>query len=124
MQQLCSLINVIKPAARLIPFAVDLTDPRLKSSYEDNFNELRALSDERRRVHALIEVHDLAQVLGGPDSSGVHETMWHLLLPQLRPALRQWYLHSASERKATTDLLRKYLSNFLGEGLGISQIDY
>jgi len=31
-------------------------------------------SDEQRQVNALIEVHDLAQVLGGPDSAGVHET--------------------------------------------------
>jgi len=96
---------------------VDFTDSRLKTSYEDNFNELQTLPDEQRQVHALIEVHDLAQVLGGPDSAGVHEVLWHLLLPKLRPELRQWYRHSYSDKRATTVLLRKYLHNFLREEL-------
>jgi hypothetical protein len=69
------------------------------------------------QVHSLIEVHDLAQVLGGPDSAGVHEALWHLLLPRLRPELRQWHRHSDSDKRATTVLLRNYLSNFLKEEL-------
>lgn len=116
-QELSALGNVMKPRAHLIPYPVDFTDSRLQSSYEDTLNELRPLSDEQRQVHALIEVHDLAQVLGGPDSAGVHEARWHLLLPRLRPELRRWYLHSESDHKATTVLLRNYLSNFLREDL-------
>ena len=48
---------------------------------------------------------------------GVHEVLWHLLLPKLRPELRQWYRHSYSDKRATTVLLRKYLRNFLIEEL-------
>lgn len=114
----------MKPEARLIPYAADFTDSRLQSLYEDCFNELQTLSDEQRQVQALIEVHDLAQVLGGPNSASVHEALWHLLLPSLRPELRQWYLQSASDQKATTILLRNYLSNFLREELEIAQIHY
>jgi hypothetical protein len=112
----------MKPATYLIPYPVDFTDPRLKSSYEGNLNELRALSEDQRKVYALVEVHDLAQVLGGPNSAGVHEARWHLLLPKLRTELRQWYLHSKSDQRAATVLLREYLSNFLKEDLEIAQI--
>lgn len=107
----------MKPGTYLIRYAVDFTDSGLQSSYEDNFNELQTLPDEQRQVHALIEVHDLAQVLGGPDSAGVHEAIWHLLLPKLRPELREWYRHSDSDKRANTLLLRNYLSNFLREEL-------
>jgi len=40
-----------------------------------------------------------------------------LLLPKLRPELRQWYRHSNSDKRAGTLLLRNYLSNFLREKL-------
>jgi hypothetical protein len=122
--KLSSLSNVIKPGTCVIPYPVDFTDSRLKSCYEDNFNELQTLPDEERQVRALIEVHDLAQALGGPNSVGVDEALWHLLLPKLRPELRQWFRHSESDKRATTVLLRKYLSDFLREDLEISQIDY
>jgi len=117
MEELSALGNVMKPGTHLIPYVVNFTDPRLKTSYEDNFNELQTPSDEQRQVHALIEVHDLAQVLGGPDSAGVHEALWHLLLPKLRPELRRWYRYSVSDKRATTLLLRDYLSNFLRDEL-------
>jgi hypothetical protein len=117
MEEISALGNVVKLATYLIPYVVDFTDSRLKTSYEDNFNELQTLSDEQRQVHALIEVHDLAQVLDGPDSAGVHEALWHLLLPRLRPELRQWHRHSGSDKRASTVLLRIYLSNFLREEL-------
>lgn len=124
MQELFALSNVVKPGTRLIPYPVDFTDPRLQSSYEDTFNELQSLPDEQRQVHALIEVHDLARTLGGRNSAGVHEARWHLLLPRLRSELRRWYLHSDSDKRAATVLLKKYLSDFLREDLEISQIHY
>ena len=114
----------MKPGPRLIPYDVDFTDPLLKSSYEYNLHELQTLSDEQRQVHALIGVHDLAQVLGGPNCAGVHEAIWQLLLPKLRPELRRWYRHSDSDKRATTVLLRNYLSNFLREELEIAQVLY
>jgi hypothetical protein len=40
-----------------------------------------------------------------------------LLLPKLRPELRRWYRHSGADQRATTLLLRNYLSNFLREKL-------
>jgi len=107
----------MKAGTSLIPYVLNFTDSRLKTFYEDNFNALKTLPDEQRQLHALIEVYDLAQVLGGPDSAGVHEAIWHLLLPKLRPELRQWYRHSNSDKRAGTLLLRNYLSNFLREKL-------
>jgi len=60
-------------------------------------------------------VHDLAQALGGSDSPGVHETIWHLLLPKLRSELRGWYQRADQRKNAASVLLRNYLSNFLKE---------
>jgi len=114
----------VKSGTHLFPYFVDFTDSRLKSSYDDNFSELQALSDEQRQVYALIGVHYLAQVLGGPNSEGVHEALWHLLLPRLRPELRRWILHSESDKRATTVLLKDYLSNFLREELEIARIHF
>ena len=121
MQTLAAPENEMKPGKRLITYDVDFTDPRLQSFYEDSFNEPQSLLDEQRQVHALIEIYDLAQVLGGPESAGVHEALWHLLLPTLRPELRQWYLNSDADKRATTVLLRNYLSHFLREELEIAQ---
>jgi len=105
----------MKPGTHQRPYAVDFTDPRLKRSYENHFNEVQTLSDEQRQVHALMGVYHLAQVLGGFDSAGVHETIWHLLLPQLRPALRRWYQRPDLPKNDAAVLLRDYLNSFLRE---------
>jgi hypothetical protein len=107
--------NEMNPDTHPGPYAVDFTDPRLKRSYDNHFDEIQALSDEQRQVHALMGVYDLAQVLGGFDSPGVHETIWHLLLPQLRPELRRWYQRADPPKNDAAVLLRSYLNSFLRE---------
>jgi hypothetical protein len=47
----------------------------------------------------------------------VHEAIWHLLLPNLRPELRRWYQCPDSGKNADAVVLRNYLSKFLREEL-------
>jgi hypothetical protein len=104
-----------KPDPQPGPYAVDFTDSRLTMCYENHFNEVQTLSDEQRQVHALMGAYDLAHLLGGFDSAGVHETIWHLLLPQLRPELRRWYQQPDLRNNDAAVLLRNYLNAFLRE---------
>lgn len=116
MNESSILTMELEPDMQPSPAVMDFTDPQLQKCYECNFTEDDSLSDEQRRVRALMAVHDLSQVLEGPDSSGVHETIWHLLLPKLRPALRRWYQRGA-DKNPTAVALRDHLSQMAEENL-------
>ena len=92
-------------------------DPQLAHRYKARFIEANGLSIEERQVHALMAVHEQSYILGGPDCPGVHESIWHLLLPRLRSELRRWYRRSGADRQAAAMTLRDQLSQVLGEKL-------
>jgi hypothetical protein len=94
---------------------MNFTDPKLKKYYETHFIEADGLPHEERQVHALMAVHDQSQKLEGPHSSGVHETIWHLLLPRLRAELRRWYQRPGADQHPTAAALRDHLSRLAGE---------
>jgi len=96
---------------------MNFTDPQLQRYYEANLTDAGGLSDELCQVRALIAVHDLAQRLEGPQSSRVHETIWHLLLPKLRSGLRRWYQRPGAEQDFAAVALREHLSQLAGEKL-------
>jgi glucose-6-phosphate dehydrogenase assembly protein OpcA len=93
---------------------MNFTDPQLQKCYEKHFAEACDVSAELRQVRALIAAHDLFQTLEGPHSSRVHETISHLLLPQLRPALHRWYRGSRAAKNSTAIALRDHLSRLAG----------
>ena len=95
---------------------MNFTDPQLQKCYESHFIGAGGFSIEVRQVRALIAVHDWFRMLEGPHSSRVHETMEHLLLPELRPGLRRWYQLDAEKDPAAT-ALRDHLSQLAGERL-------
>lgn len=97
---------------------LNFTDPQLRKCYESNFVDAAGSSGELRQVRALMAAHDLFRMLEGPHSPRVHETIWHLLLPKLRPGLRQWYQRSETDKGPTADALRDHLSLMAGERLG------
>ena len=92
-------------------------DPQLAHHYQAHFNEANGLSIEERQVHALMAVHEQSYAFGGPDCLGVHESIWHLLLPRLRSELRRWYRHSGADSQPASVTLRDQLSQVLGEKL-------
>jgi len=97
--------------------AVNFTDSQLQECYEGDFAALPDFSAEQRQVRALITVHDLFEMLEGPHSSRVHETIEHLLLPRMRPGLRRWYQRPDAEKDPATIALRDHLSKLTGEKL-------
>ncbi len=96
---------------------MNFTDAQLQQCYERNFAEAAELSGEVRQVRALIGVHDLFQMLEGPHSSRVHETIEQLLVPGLRPGLRCWYQRSGADKDISARALRDHLSQLAGERL-------
>src|SRR5688572_29876024 len=96
---------------------MNFTDPQLQKCYERNFTEAGGFSGELRQVRALIAVHDLFQMLEGPHSWRVHETIEQLRLPALRPGLRRWYQRPDADRDPTAVALRDHLSQLTGEKL-------
>jgi len=96
---------------------MNFTDPQLQLCYEKHFAEACDVSPEFRQVHALIAAHDFFHMLEGPHSPRVHETIWHLLLPTLRPALCRWYRSSGAAKNSTAIALRDHLSRLAGETL-------
>ena len=96
---------------------MNFTDSQLQDCYERNFAAVTDLSAELRQVRALIGAHDLFQMLEGPHSSRVHETIEHLLVPGLRPGLRRWYRRSEADTNSSAINLRDQLSQLAGETL-------
>ena len=92
-------------------------DKQLQVCFERNFAEARGASDEMRQIGALVATHDLFQMLEGPHSSRVHEAIWHLLLPKLRPGLRAWFRRPGAEVNSAAIELRDHLSQLAGERL-------
>jgi len=96
---------------------VNFTDPQLQKCYNRNFAEADESSDELRQVGALIASHDMFRLMEGPHSPRVHEALEHLLLPTLRPALRNWYQRPGAERNSAAIQFREHLSQLAGERL-------
>ena len=97
---------------------MNFADAQLQKCYEANFAHAKSFSDELRQVCALIEAHDMFQMLEGPHSARVHEAIWQLLLPKLRSGLRRWYLRPGTNQDPAAVALREHLSQLAGEPLG------
>jgi hypothetical protein len=93
----------------------NFTDPQLKDCYDRNFAAFTDSSEELREVRALIASHDFFQLMEGPHSPRVHETIEHLLLPRLRPILRSWYERRDADTNSGAIQFREHLSELAGE---------
>jgi hypothetical protein len=96
---------------------MNFTDPELQQCYDRNFAEVAGFSDELRQVCALLAVHDFFKMIEGPHSARVHETLDHLLLPELRPGLRDWYRRCGAEMNRAAIAFREQLSQLAEERL-------
>ncbi len=72
---------------------MNFSDPQLEECYARKFTLAVGFSDEMRQVCALIATHDFFQMMEGPHSARVHETIDRLRSPNLRDGLRDWYRH-------------------------------
>ena len=92
-------------------------DPQLQKSYDQNLAAAKDGSEPQRQVHALIGMYDWFQMLEGQHSSRVHEVVNHLLLPELRAGLREWYQRPGAENDSATVEYRTQLNRLTGEQL-------
>lgn len=92
-------------------------DPQPQRCYESNLLGAGPSPDELRQVGALPTVHETFVMFEGAHSSRVHETIDHLLLPELRPGLRRWYQRSNGDLNAAALAFRDRLSQLAGERL-------
>jgi len=98
---------------------MNLRDPQLQKCYDQNLSEASDVSEDLRQLRALIASHDLFQMLEGPHSTRVHETIEHLLSAPMRPGLRRWYQRSGADTDSATVEFRNRLSRLAGEQLEI-----
>jgi len=96
---------------------MNLEDHQLRECYERNLSEMAGCTDAVREVNALIATHDFLEMVEGPHSSRVHETMDALLSPDLRPGLRDWYRRSNADLNAGQLAFRDQLNVLAGEKL-------
>ena len=94
------------------------TDPQLQKCYDSHLSKAAESSDELREVGALIAAHDMFRLLEGPHSPRVHEAIEHLLLPELRAALRNWYRRPDAETNPAVTEFRDHLTQLAGERFG------
>ena len=93
-------------------------DSELQQCYDRNFVEVVGFSGDLRQVCAVLAVHDFFEMVEGPHSARVHETMELLTSPEFRPGLREWYLRSGKDMNAAAIAFRDRLSQLTGEKLG------
>lgn len=94
-------------------------DTQLQKSYDGYLGESADASEGLRQMRALMATHDLFRTLEGPHSARVHETIDHLLSPQMRAGLRQWYQRSDAETDSAAVGFRDELSRLAGEQLEV-----
>src|SRR5580765_2386488 len=99
---------------------MNFRDAQLQKSYERNLREASDASEDLRQVRALLATHDVFQMLEGPHSARVHETIDHLLSPQMRSGLRRWYQRSGAEIDSAAIKFREQLSQLAREQLEIT----
>lgn len=94
---------------------IKFRDSQVRNCYERNFAEVADRSPEMSQVGALIAAHDMFDLLEGPHSPRVHETIEHLLTPGLRPVVRSWYRQLGANLKPEEDAFKAHLGVLAGE---------
>jgi len=97
--------------------AIKFHDETLQRQYDRSLSLITARSEGQRAILALIETLDWFQAIEG-HSARTAEVIEALLLPQLRPALRQWYVDGGNDMSADAMNLRDRLSSLAGEQFG------
>ena len=100
---------------------MNFEDSQLRECYERNLSEMVGCSEGERQVTAMIAAHDFFQMLEGPHSARVHQTIDRLLSPELRPGLRDWYRRSKGDLSAAALAFREQLNSLADEKLELEE---
>jgi hypothetical protein len=104
---------------------VRFNDSELQRCYESNLADVGPEPGELSQIKVLLSVRAIFANLEGEHSARVHETVDHLLSPELRPALRRWYRLANSGLDTSGLKLRDDLNSLAGEQLeGVREIPH
>jgi hypothetical protein len=81
--------------------------------------KLADLPEDERPVMALLDAYGWFRLIDGKQAEKLQEITCHLLSPDLRPALRSWYLrHPQANCNQSFIEFRDHLSALAGEKFG------
>jgi hypothetical protein len=93
-------------------------DPQLKQHCERAAAVVKGCPAEQLPVLGLLDAWYWFRLSEGEESPRVAEAVEHLLSPELRPALRQWYLRWGADMNGNANRFRDRLSELAGEKFG------
>jgi hypothetical protein len=93
-------------------------DPQLKQHCERAEAVVKGCPAEQLPVLGLLDAWYWFRLTEGEESPRVAEAVEHLLSPELRPALRQWYQRLGADMNENADRFRDRLSELAGEKFG------
>jgi hypothetical protein len=76
------------------------------------------LPEEQRQIRALMDAYGWFHLIEGEQSPRVAEAIEHLLSPELRSALRDWYKRAGDDMNPAAMDFRERLSELSGEKFG------
>jgi hypothetical protein len=97
---------------------VKFTNPQLQQHFERVLPLMTTLPEEQRPICALMDAYSRFRVTHGEQSDIVREAIDCLLLPELRPGLRSWYLRSGHNMNPFAREFRDRLGQMAGETFG------
>jgi hypothetical protein len=92
-------------------------DPQLQRHCERTASVVKGCPAEQLPVLGLLDAWYWFRLVEGEESPRVAEAIEHLLSPELRPALRQWYRHGGDMNEGAV-CFRDRLSELAGEKFG------
>ncbi len=93
-------------------------DPKLQQHCERAAAVVKGCPPEQLPVLGLLDAWYWFHLTEGEDSPRAAEAIEHLLSPELRPALRQWYQRFGSDMNENAISFRDRLSGLAGERFG------
>jgi hypothetical protein len=97
---------------------VKFTDSELQQHVERVIPKVKSLPAEQRPIFALMDAYGRFAVTDGEQSARVREIIQLLLSPELRPALRSWYLGNGDRMNPSAIEFRDRLAQLAGETFG------
>jgi hypothetical protein len=93
-------------------------DVQLQKRFERAIASVQGYPPDQLPVWALMDSWYWFRLIEGEESPRAGEAIGHLLSPELRPALRDWYRRLGEQMNPFAMEFRDHLSELVGERLG------
>jgi hypothetical protein len=100
--------------------SINFDDSQLQQHCEKVVLAITTLPEELRPICALLDAWHWFRLTEGEQSPRVSEAIRHLADPQMRPALKSWYLKT-SNLNVAADEFRRILEQAAGEELPLGR---